>query len=417
MIDKIKNYSVDNNRKVIVVACYYPPAGGVGVFRITKFVKYLPLFKWQPLVLTLQSRYYDSNVWEDSSFNNDILPDIKVFRTRALKRLLINDIGLRWLPFLFFHLVGIIRKEKPDLLFLTGGPFSQLIIAPIMKLIYKLPYILDLRDPWKVGHHRTITKTLKAKLGYCLTNVMEPVVIKYSAKVICVSEFMANNYRRAYQLESRDKFDVITNGYDPDDFLKIQPHVFPEYTVVYTGKFRFSLAFRDPLPFFLAMRNLNDLGYKINFVHVGLIEEEVVELAKQAGILKSIDFIGPRPYHETLAYAMGAHCLLLIGSFKEKEQTTKVFDYMCLNRPIITVAESDSEIARIVKNVPEARLITKNEPNLIAPVLEDLYKSFDTNDYDPGFKVFNQDIYDRKQLTGQLADIFYKNMKPVKNEK
>ncbi|MBM2820453.1 MAG: glycosyl transferase family 1, partial [Candidatus Berkelbacteria bacterium] len=36
----------------------FPPAGGGGVLRITKFVKFLPRLFWQPFVITPKKPFY-----------------------------------------------------------------------------------------------------------------------------------------------------------------------------------------------------------------------------------------------------------------------------------------------------------------------------------------------------------------------
>ncbi len=40
-------------RRVLFVSYLFPPVGGVGVHRVTKFVKYLPQFGWESTVLTV----------------------------------------------------------------------------------------------------------------------------------------------------------------------------------------------------------------------------------------------------------------------------------------------------------------------------------------------------------------------------
>jgi hypothetical protein len=37
-------------RRVLVIAYYWPPAGGSGVQRFLKFVKYLREYGWEPVV-------------------------------------------------------------------------------------------------------------------------------------------------------------------------------------------------------------------------------------------------------------------------------------------------------------------------------------------------------------------------------
>ena len=39
-------------KRVLIVTYYWPPSGGSGVQRWVKFVKYLPMVGWQPVVYT-----------------------------------------------------------------------------------------------------------------------------------------------------------------------------------------------------------------------------------------------------------------------------------------------------------------------------------------------------------------------------
>ena len=46
------------SKKVLVITYYWPPAGGPGVQRWLKFVKYLPDFGVEPIVYTPQDPHY-----------------------------------------------------------------------------------------------------------------------------------------------------------------------------------------------------------------------------------------------------------------------------------------------------------------------------------------------------------------------
>ena len=39
-------------KRVLIIAYYWPPNAGVGVYRWLKFTKYLPQFGWQPVIYT-----------------------------------------------------------------------------------------------------------------------------------------------------------------------------------------------------------------------------------------------------------------------------------------------------------------------------------------------------------------------------
>jgi hypothetical protein len=47
-------------KRVLMIAYIYPPQGGSGVQRTVKFVRYLPSYGWEPLVLTVREPYDDN---------------------------------------------------------------------------------------------------------------------------------------------------------------------------------------------------------------------------------------------------------------------------------------------------------------------------------------------------------------------
>jgi hypothetical protein len=54
----MSDVSVTSMRRLLVVAYYFPPMGMSGVQRVAKFVKYLPDYGWEPVVLTVEPGGY-----------------------------------------------------------------------------------------------------------------------------------------------------------------------------------------------------------------------------------------------------------------------------------------------------------------------------------------------------------------------
>lgn len=389
--------------KVLLVAQHFPPAGGVGAFRVTKFVKYLHRYGWEPVILTVREECCPANGWLDRDLEKDIPPQTRIYRTRVWRTRLFNDEGIRWLPYLLPALVKVIREEHPDIVYLTGGPFFPLVAGPIAKLLFRIPYVVDLRDPWKLTQHATPSSGLKALLGCWLTRVCEPIVVRLAASVICVSDGMGEEYRRAYGATPREKFVVITNGYDPSDTASVEPISFSGVTAVYTGKFRTSDGFRDPAPFFQAVRRARDSGHDIRFVHVGAVEAEVVTAAERAGVRGYTEFAGPGPYRRALAYAKGADVLVLIAGGYGGELTTKVFDYIGCNRPILAIADTDSGIAKLLHEVPNARVVEAADSEALASELARICFPREEARGEANEAVLRR--YHREYLTGQLAAV------------
>ena len=65
-------------RKALFIAHYFPPIGGSGVQRPTKFVKYLPQFGWQPYVIAT-NRPYGEEGW-DETLLADVPSEVQVWR-------------------------------------------------------------------------------------------------------------------------------------------------------------------------------------------------------------------------------------------------------------------------------------------------------------------------------------------------
>jgi glycosyltransferase involved in cell wall biosynthesis len=389
-------------KKVLIVAQRFPPAGSVGSFRVTKFVKYLGTFGWQPVVLTVRENCYPLGVWLDHGLERDIPEGTRIYRTRVWGSRLINDEGTRWVPFLLFALFRVIQREQPRVLYLTGGPFFPLIAGPIVKLFFRLPYLIDLRDPWKLAKHKIPLHGAKDHLFHWLTNFWEPIVLRHAARVIVVTDTMLQEYTTAYP-EHKSKFTVITNGFDPNDFQSLSPVKYSGFTIVYPGKFRRSEAFHDPEPFLQSIKILRERGLQIKFVHIGPVEHEVVIRVDQIGIRDCVELIGPRAYSDTLNYMVGADLLLVIGSERKMGLPVKMFDYMGCKRPILVLFCKGEELSIIAKEVPGARLLENEDPQAIAAAIEELY--YNSRNLDGEADKSTDRKYHRKYLTELLAKI------------
>ncbi len=65
---------------LLIITYYWPPAGGPGVQRILKFVKYLPEFGIKPYVLTVENGDYPAI---DKTLVDDIPKDIVIKRMKG----------------------------------------------------------------------------------------------------------------------------------------------------------------------------------------------------------------------------------------------------------------------------------------------------------------------------------------------
>jgi glycosyltransferase involved in cell wall biosynthesis len=234
-------------KKVLIVSYAFPPVGGGGVQRSVKFVKYLRGFEWEPLVLTVAN---PSVPLVDLNLTKDIPVGTKIFKAKTfepsyskkrkystsksliklkisgiIKKVLSNtllpDIQILWWPGLVVTLVRVLRKEKPNCIFVSAPPFSTFIPVVIIGKIFSIPVVIDYRDEWDYSRSQleNLSKSNFArKLDYCF----EKYCIKHCTAFTAASDSYIENLVNKYNLKESKKGVCITNGFDEDDFTVIR---------------------------------------------------------------------------------------------------------------------------------------------------------------------------------------------------
>ena len=80
----------NQKKKVLIITYYWPPAGGPGVQRWLKFVKYLPEFGFEPIVYIPENPSYpiiDNDLIADVASNTKIIKQ-KIFEPFAIANFL-----------------------------------------------------------------------------------------------------------------------------------------------------------------------------------------------------------------------------------------------------------------------------------------------------------------------------------------
>ena len=184
-------------QKVLIITYYWPPAGGPGVQRWLKFVKYLPQFGIEPIVYCPDNPSYpiiDKSLIDEipegikvikqpikepyrfaqllskkrsKTISSGIIPDKakQTFTDRFLLfirgNFFIPDARKAWVKPSVQFLSNYIKNEGISTIITTGPPHSLHLIGFQLKQKLKINWIADFRDPWTtIGYHRSL-KLLK----------------------------------------------------------------------------------------------------------------------------------------------------------------------------------------------------------------------------------------------------------------
>lgn len=385
-------------KKLLIVAYFFPPFREVGAFRIRKLVKYFSRFGWDITVVTVDEKYYEQNSI-DYGMLNDIPDNVEIIKTKRIKEFTkFKEQGAYWIGNLFKTQYKLLRNNKYDYVFYTGGPFIHFIIAPLMKKMFNAKYVLDFRDPW------LLTPYNHSKFRKIIASILEPICIKHSEYIINVTNDATNMYKAYYKKVPNYKFLTVENGFDSEDFFQISDSKerFPN-SIVYAGKFG---GFRNINNFLEALKFYNENNNKkITFIHIGMKEEAIIKfLENNTEMEKYIICLGYKTYNEAMKIINGCEYGLIISGGHPYEPTTKVYDYIALKKPILCI--NDIKIGYLYELINKYNngYLSKNKTE---DILNQLKKMFHAENISKSCDI-NIDEFDRKNIFFKLNLILMK---------
>lgn len=418
-------------KKVLIVAHSFPPAGGPGVQRTSKFVKYLRGFGWEPVVLTRDDK---GLVLRDESLIKDIPENVKVIRLKAWdftslngiwslpgkfvsRKLLIPDSERLWQVFGNKKAAEVIEEENIDLLYTTSLPYSSHLMGLYLKKLYpNLPWVADFRDEWTNNPY--ILDNPYNPVRMSIERKMEKKVLRTADCLITNTPVMHRNFiNNNPALPLAEKFFTISNGFDEDDFNSIQAAQPDDehFTITYTGAL---YGRRKPDTFLDALGQLAAEGtVKRDKVYVKLIGNyKVQQLEQLLEKYKVSDMVHIMPYmkhDECVRNMMSSDCLLLIegaGPGAEAFFTGKVFEYLAAGRPILAVIPEKGAAAQVIRETRTGLISDCTDVEATKKNLLKLYNSWleGRNPTDPDRDQIAK--YSRKTLTSELVKVFSKAM-------
>ena len=414
--------------KVLIITYYWPPAGGSGVQRWLKFVKYLQNFDIEPLVYTVENANYPK---EDTSLNNEVPKNVKVLKQpiweptdllfwkqkNQQKSDVSNAVNNGFLSFIrgnFFipdpkvfwvnssvkYLHKYLQENKVDVIISTGPPHSMHLIAEKLKKKNKIKWIADFRDPWTDLYYNKEFKQLSFAKNRNLK--LETSVFKNADCILTVSNALKKEFAK-----KATRVEVITNGFDDEVLAENSVKLDKKFSISYIGLLPKQ---SNPKLFFKILNEIchensafkNDL--KLNFI--GDISEDVKQEILSNNLIENTNFIGYVSHKEAIEYQKKAQVLLLLIPDVQKSEgilTGKLFEYLTAKRPILAIGPETGDLSEILKNTNAGVVVGFDNEAKLTSEIKKLYQQYTSG----VLKVnsINIEQYHRKELTKSLSEI------------
>ena len=426
-----------SKKKVLILTYYWPPAGGPGVQRWLKFVKYLPQFGIEPIVYCPSNPIYpqidDSLLNEVSKditilkqpinepyklanfFSNDaktiskgIIPEEKKqnFVQKAMLfvrgNFFIPDARKHWIKPSVRYLSTYIKDFGIDTIVTTGPPHSLHIIGLKLKKQLDVTWIADFRDPWTtIGYHKQFKLAKAAKNKH---KKLEIEVLNTANTIIVTSDVT----KTEFQCLTKRPIEVITNGYDI--LTNSAKTLDKEFTLAHIGSF---LSKRNPKILWQALQELVlenlDFAKHFKLILVGLVGEEIINTIESYGLTNYVSSVGYISHNESIEYQKKSQLLLLIEIDSQDTKAIipgKLFEYIVSNRPIIAIGPTGSDIEKIIKQTKTGDYFYYNALSELKAKILTHFVAFKSGDLNVNPIELSQ--YSREHLTKKLAEVIRK---------
>jgi glycosyltransferase involved in cell wall biosynthesis len=423
------------SKKVLIVTYYWPPSGGSGVQRWLKFVKYLDKAGYETFVLTPENPQFqilDPSLQRDVPSNTTVIKlpiwepydaFYKIMELLGKKKpgatdmistgektffqkvsgwvrgnLLIPDPRKFWVKPASKFLNDLIKKNQIDVIITTGPPHSiHLIGLRLRKKIPNLKWIADFRDPWSEWD---LLDTLSlSKSSRNKHRSLERKVLQTADRVITIAPFHVKLFEK---LGGR-KVDLITNGFDMDDFEKINRIKTSRFTIRHTGVVD---ELRDPRPFMLALKKVFSANDDVMVEFIGNVNSSFKDfISNDPALSKITKFTNTIPHKQLLKLYGETDLLLLVlahTAIASGNLPGKFFEYLASGVPVVAVGPVDGDAADVLVNSRAGEIFTRGNEAGMSEMLRrhyDLWKS--------GTMVSTTDasLFTRKKLTDQLISV------------
>lgn len=420
-------------QKVLIVVYYWPPAGGPGVQRWLKFIKYLPEFGFEPIVFIPKNPNYPI---QDDSLLNEI-PNVRVIeqpifepyrlasvlskrktkrissgiiqkhkKQTVLERLLlwirgnffIPDARKYWVKPSVRKIEQLFQEEKIDTIITTGPPHSVHLIGLRLKAKLNLKWVADFRDPWtSIGYHK---KLKLSKRSHRKHKELEREVLTNGDQLVVTSKTTKEEFSKI----NDTPITVITNGFESE---KPKTSLDAKFTLSHIGSL---LTDRNPAILWQVLKELvsENEAFKNNLKIqlVGVVGDGVKESLKENGLYDFVTEVGYVSHDKVLEYQSSSQALLLleIDSIETRGIIPgKLFEYLNAQRPILALGPKSWEAGELVEKHKAGSYFTSTDVHVLKKVLLDWFEQFQKGDLQCNSEGIEQ--YHRRELTKNLAKL------------
>lgn len=427
-------------KKILIITYYWPPAGGPGVQRWLKFAKYLPDFGWKPIIYTPENPSYPlldetlmkdvpeniemvrTKIWEPYQLAEKLNKSNKKFKAGQFDvgknqswksklsiwvrgNFFIPDARVFWVKPSVTFLEKYLKENKIDTIVTSGPPHSlHLIGLGLKNKMPDLKWVADFRDPWtEISYYKHLKLTKSSDKKH---RQLESAVFKNADITLATSYTDAENFRKA----GANAF-CITNGYDESDSGKKAKGQNLQngqaFNLSYIGVLE---QLRNPENLWKALDELIKenaefaADFKLKFV--GKIDDKILHSIENSSLKNHILNLGYLAHGKAVEEMQNSDMLLITNFPNEASKGIipgKIFEYLASGKQILSFGPDKADVAKILEETQAGKHFSYQDTENIKKFILEKYELWKNDSLIENTQHIEQ--FSRKNLTQQLTEV------------
>jgi glycosyltransferase involved in cell wall biosynthesis len=359
------------------LAYSFPPDVEVGGQRPARFCRYLPQFGIEPIVVSIEERYYAAldrsfvpaeslNIQRTSVVRNPLrlygamkagfrsrnssVPATATaeqvsngrsfgIRDHAISCFQIPDGYWGWYWPAVRRAREIIRSERVSAILSTSPPVTAHLIARSLKMRFGIPWIADFRDPWRDSRSAELVPSWYLRLS----ERIKRRTLGAADRVLCNTERLRAQMAAEFPASPANRFVTLTNGFDSDMGVAGVARKPGVLSCLHIGTLYGDRRIDGLARAVKRLRDEKRLKSPVKFVFLGAEEaggrEQVVGAAPELLENGVIEFRARVPRSELQGIMAAADVLVLVQGAYELQIPAKFYEYLPTGLPMLAITK------------------------------------------------------------------------------
>lgn len=423
-------------KKVLIISPHFPPVNTADMHRVRQSIYYFREFGWDAEVVMVDEQFVEAgrdHLLAESLPPNIVIHKVKAWSPRLTRKIGLGSIALRSLWSYYVRVGRLLKRTGYDLVFFSTTAYPVAVLGRVWKNKFKIPYVIDMQDPWRSDHYLQMPRNMRPPkfwFSYRLDKYMEAFAMRSVDGLMAVSKKYIDVLQSRYMHLKQVPSVVIPFGaFEKDMELLHAPGIKNNFfsrqngmiNIAYVGRGGYDMhhacrlifrAFRmgleespgifDQLRFYFIGTNYDPSGHALKTIEPVAVEEGVQD--------KVFEFPARISYAETLKVLSDADILVVPGSDDPAYTASKIYPYVLLQKPLITVFNKQSSVNQFMNDTAAGTAITFTPGDDEQVAIRKIYTSIREMGA-PGFSPapFNQNAFQKytSRYMTQMEAIFF----------